>query len=135
MSSKGTSGLGSDANPGDSVRRDIMAWLARVIEKVCNRLSRRWMVVNYGLDQVDFAPRLCIGVDPPEDGVKKATEMSTLGDVVAKLERYGLDVRELLEHAGIPLLSPEEAARVSEELEAKDAAAQEPDGDEGDKQP
>jgi phage gp29-like protein len=131
MSSKGTSGLGSDANPGDSVRRDIMAWLARVIEKVCNRLSRRWMVVNYGLDQLDYAPRLCIGVDPPEDGAKRATEMSTLGDVVKKLERYGLDVRALLESSGVPLLSVAEAARVAEEAEAKDAAEQGQQQDEG----
>lgn len=122
MSSKGSTGLGSDANPGDSVRRDIMSWLARVIEKLCNRLSRRWMEVNYGADQVDYAPRLCIGVDPPEDGKKRADEMSVLGDVVKKLKAEGLDVRALLEQAGVPLLSPAEAAQAAAEAEAKDAA-------------
>jgi len=124
MSSKGTSGLGSDANPGDSVRRDIMAWLARVIEKACNRLSRRWMVVNHGIDQVDYAPRLCIEVDPLDFNAKKATEMSTLGDVVAKLKAEGLDVRELLEKAGVPLLSPTEAAKQAEDMEAEAQAAE-----------
>jgi phage gp29-like protein len=116
MSSKGTSGLGSDANPGDSVRRDIMAWLARVIERVCNRLAQRWMVVNYGLESMDLAPRLCIEVDPPEDGAQKATELSTLGDAVAKLAAHGLDIRELLEQAGVPLLSPTDAAAQKEQL-------------------
>jgi len=119
MSSKGTSGLGSDANPGDSVRRDIMKWLARVVEKFCNRLSRRWQEINHGPDQVDYAPKLCIEVDPPEDGAKKATELSLLGDVVAKLKADGLDVRELLEQAGVPLLSVTEAAAQAAEAEQK----------------
>jgi phage gp29-like protein len=135
MSSKGTSGLGSDANPGDSVRRDIMKWLARVIERAKNQIARRWMEINYGPEQIDRAPRCCIEVDPPEDGAKKATEMSTLGDVVDKLKAEGLDVRELLEKAGVPLLSPEEAAKQAADMEAKEAEAMqqnEPDGDEAD---
>lgn len=134
MSSKGTSGLGSDANPGDSVRRDIMKWLARVIEKFCNRVAQRWMTVNYGADVAqNYSPRLCIEVDPPEDGAKKATEMSLLGDVVAKLKAEGLDIRTLLEEAGIPLLSPTQAAAQKEQAmqDARDAMAPaEPDGDE-----
>jgi phage gp29-like protein len=121
MSSKGSSGLGSDANPGDAVRQDIMAWLARVIEKFCNRISRRWMEVNHGADQVHFAPRLVIAVEPPADGKKRADEMSVLGDVVAKLEAKGLNVRQLLEAAGVPMLSIQEAAAVAEEAEAKQA--------------
>lgn len=122
MSSKGSSGLGSDANPGDAVRQDIMKWLARVIEKFANRISRRWMEVNHGADQLDFTPRLCIEVDPPEDGKKKADELSVLGDVVAKLEAKGLDVRALLEEAGVPLVSVVEAARIAAEAEAKEQA-------------
>jgi len=54
--------------------------------------------------------------------------MSTLGDVVAKLKAEGLDVRELLEKAGVPLLSPEEAAKQAEDMEAE-AQAAEPDAD------
>lgn len=125
MSSKGTSGLGSDANPGDSVRRDIMAWLARTIEKFCNRVAKQWMSINYGVDQVQFAPTLCIEVDPPEDGLQKANEFSILGDVVTKLKAEGLDVRAILESAGIPLLSPTAAAAQKEQMqqEAVDNAA------------
>jgi hypothetical protein len=47
--------------------------------------------------------------------------MSVLGDVVAKLEAKGLNVRQLLEEAGVPLLSIQEAAAVAEEAEAKQA--------------
>lgn len=128
MSSKGSPGLGSDANPGDSVRNDLMKWLARVIEGYSNRLLRRWTEFNYGADQVDYAPRRCIEVDPPEDGKKKADEMSVLGDVVSKLKSEGLDIRQLLEQAGVPLLTEEQAAAQKEQAmkEAQDAMAAAP---------
>jgi hypothetical protein len=57
--------------------------------------------------------------------------MSTLGDVVQKLKAEGLDVRALLEQAGVPLLTPEQAAAQAAEMEAKEAETmqQEPDAD------
>lgn len=114
MSSKGSSGLGSDANPGDSVRRDIMRWLADVIEEAAGRLLRHWANFNFG--DPELAPRLCIEVDPPADGVKKAQELSGLGDAVAKLAQHGLDIHELLEQAGVPLLDEAAAEAQRQEL-------------------
>lgn len=126
MSSKGSAGLGSDKNPGDAVRRDIMAWLARVIGRLCTRLARSWTLVNYGRDAVAKSPQYIIDVDPPDDGKATAEEYSTLGDAVAKLQAHGLDIRQLLEEAGVPLLSPEEAAaqRAEQEAQAEAEAAQ-----------
>lgn len=127
MSSKGAQGLGSDANPGDSVRHDLMKWLARIIERFAYRLARRWVELNHGpADAEAYTPHLCIEVDPPEDGQKKAQELSLLGDVVSKLQSHGLDIRELLEHAGVPLLSEAEAQKQADDVAQRAADAMQP---------
>jgi hypothetical protein len=107
MSTTGSTGLGSDKNPGDVVRRDKMRFYAECIGDVGqDGVLDDWADYNYG--DAELAPRPVIEVDPPEDGQKKATELSTLGDAVDKLEKYGADVRTILEEAGVPMLTAEQ---------------------------
>lgn len=123
-STKGANGLGSDANPGDVVRRDKMRFYAECIQDIGHDgVLMDWAMYNYG--DSDIAPRPCIEVDPPEDGNQKALELSTLGDAADKLEKYGLDVRATLEEAGAELVSEQEAADKRARLmqEAQDAVA------------
>lgn len=125
MSTKGSSGLGSDANPGDVVRRDIMRFDAECIADIGkDSVLRDWAMMRYG--DASLAPKPIVEVDPAVDGQKKAMELSALGDVVAKLGAHGLDVRSLLEQAGAPMLSPEEAAAAKQESidQAQQAQAQ-----------
>lgn len=133
-STKGSTGLGSDANPGDVVRRDKMRFYATCIADLGrDGILDDWADYNYGAR--DAAPTPCIEVDPPEDGQKKAQEMNTLGDALGKLERFGVDTRAILEEAGIPMLSAAEQAAKEEdnaEDEADGGIDEETEGDAGD---
>lgn len=123
-STKGSTGLGSDANPGDVVRRDKMRFYAECIQDIGrDGVLRDWAMYNYG--DPEIAPQPCIEVDPPEDGNQKALELSTLGDAADKLEKYGLDVRATLEEAGATLVSEADAEAQRQQLmqEAQDAMA------------
>lgn len=112
-STKGSAGLGSDANPGDVVRRDKMRFYAKCIGDLGEeQIFPDWARWNFGDETL--APRPVIEVDPPEDGQKRALELSTLGDAIDKLVKYGLDARGTLEDAGAKLLTPEAARQMQE---------------------
>lgn len=134
-STKGANGLGSDANPGETVRRDKIRFMAQCVQDIATEgVLGDWTEYNYGAREQ--APSLCIEVDPPDDGTKKATEMSLLGDAVGKLEKYGADVRKVLEEAGVPMLTPEQAASAMQDRQdmqpepKNPPPGEEPDGDE-----
>lgn len=116
-SMEGKAGLGSQEKAGDQVMRYVMRFVAKNISDIAADLLGDWAEYNHGNRLL--APRFCIEVDPPEEGTQKATELSTLGDAVDKLEAHGVDVRKLLEETGVPMLSPEEAAQKAGELEEK----------------
>lgn len=132
MSTQAPGGLGAKANAGDSVRSDIKRFDAETIGDLGEQILKPWSEYNYGKD---LCPRPCLEVDPPADGAKRALELSTLGDALDKLEKYGADARQLLTETGVPMLSPEEAAKKAEELEQKAQEAmqsqqnKEPDSD------
>lgn len=120
-STTGQAGLGSQEKAGDTVRRDIMRFDAECIGDIGHDgILAPWAEYNYQGAR-DLAPTPVIDVDPPEDGQKKALELSTLGDAISKLEKYGVDVRAVLEQTGIPMLTIAEAEAKREELENKAA--------------
>lgn len=108
MSTTGQGGLGSQANAGDSVRDDIKRFDAATLQDLGRNILEPWSAFNFGKD---ICPSPIWEVDPPEDGNQKALELSTLGDAITKLKSEGLDIRALLEQAGVPLLTAEQAAK------------------------
>lgn len=128
MSTTGQGGLGSQANPGDSVRGDIKKFDAATLSDLGRQILDPWARFNFGQN---VTPCPCWEVDPPSDGLKKAQELSALGDAIAKLQQYGLDGRAVLESAGAPLV---EMADVEEQPPAPDAeeSAAAEDADEAD---
>lgn len=126
MSTTGQPGLGSQERAGDSVRGDIKRLDAANLGDLGAAILKPWVTYNYGDDAL--TPRPCFEVDPPADENERAQMLSTLGDAIAKLREYGLDVRSALEQAGVPLLSVEEAARLEAEEPAEEAA-EAPDAD------
>jgi phage gp29-like protein len=117
MSTEGQGGLGSQEKAGDSVRRDIMRFDAQCLRAIGDDILGDWAMFNYG--DRELAPKVCYEIDPPADGLKKAQELSALGDALDKLAKYGADTRKILEETGIPMLSVEEAAKVQAELAAQ----------------
>jgi phage gp29-like protein len=124
MSTEGISGLGSQEKAGDTVRRDIMRFDSVCLKNISRDLLGDWTMFNYG--DRDLAPYACYEIDPPEDGFKKAQELSTLGDALDKLAKYGVDTRQILEETGLPMLSEEEFAKLQQEMQetAADEAAE-----------
>lgn len=127
MSTEGVSGLGSQQKAGDTVRRDIMRFDADCLADIGRDILESWSMLNYG--DAELAPTPIYEIDPPEDGLKKAQELSALGDALDKLAKYGADTRKILEETGIPMLSVEAAAKQRQELmeTAQQEAAESPD--------
>ena len=115
MSTEGVGGLGSQAKAGDTVRRDIMRFDAQCIRSIGADVLGDWMKFNYGEQEAALYP--CYEIDPPEDGLKKAQELSSLGDALDKLAKYGVDTRKILEDTGIPMLSEQEFAQMQQEMQ------------------
>ncbi len=126
QSTDGQAGLGSNAQAGEPVRADIMradgvalsAWAeSQVLRPYC----------RFEWGAPDLTPCPTWDVDPPEDSAKKALELSTLGDALDKLEKHGVDVRKVLEEAGVPMLSPAQAEAKKAEAEQQAAPTDEDD--------
>lgn len=115
MSTEGQGGLGSQEKAGDVVRRDIMRFDAQCLRAISRELLGDWAQFNYG--DRELAPYACYEIDPPEDGLKKAQELSALGDALDKLAKYGADTRKILEETGIPMLSEAEFAKLQQEMQ------------------
>jgi hypothetical protein len=122
-STEGQPGLGAQEKPGDKVMGYVLRFDAKNIAAIARSVLRPWALYNYG--DADLAPELVIEVDPPEDGVEKATEWSTLGDAIDKLERHGIDVDAMLETSGAQMLPEAERAKIKEMFkQAREAAQQ-----------
>jgi phage gp29-like protein len=122
MSTEGVGGLGSQAKAGDTVRRDIMRFDARCLRSIGASVLGDWARFNYGENEIALYP--CYEIDPPEDGLKKAQELSQLGDALDKLAKYGVDTKKILEETGIPMLAEEEVEEVPVEDADKQGEAQ-----------
>jgi phage gp29-like protein len=128
MSTEGVGGLGSQQKAGDTVRRDIMRFDAECLASIGKDILGSWTMLNYG--DAELAPYPCYEIDPPEDGLKKAQELSALGDALDKLAKYGADTRKILEETGIPMLSEEDFAALQEEMAENAAQEQQESADE-----
>lgn len=115
MSTKGQSGLGSQDKAGDTVRRDIMRFDAGSYGDIGEEVLGDWSDFNKGRRDLELRP--IVEVEPPEDGVKKAQELSTLGDALDKLAKYGVDVEEVLKSTGLPMKTKPAAAPTAVEAD------------------
>lgn len=84
-----------DAEFGPAVRAQVLTY---------------WASDNFG--DPDLAPWPTFDVMPPEDEVQEATALGLIGDAITKLTLASdrIDVDAILESAGVPLISEEEAA-------------------------
>lgn len=109
-STGGSTGLGSDKNPGDAVRTDIKRRDAQVFAYALReQVLKLWAKFNFGDE--DLAPYVVFLIEPPEDMSAKAQELSTLGDALTKfaLAKAPVDIRALLERHNVPLLDVAQA--------------------------
>jgi hypothetical protein len=84
-----------DAEFGPAVRAQVLTY---------------WASDNFG--DPELAPWPTFDVMPPEDEVQEATALGLIGDAITKLTLASdrIDVDAILESAGVPLISEEEAA-------------------------
>lgn len=115
-----------DAGIADCIRQQVLTW---------------WALYNFG--DPDLAPRPEYQVEPPSDEVQEATALKTLGEALGALKtaQAPIDVRTILDRAGVPMISEEEEAAqkavAEEEAQARlEAMQQQPGGQQqGDGQP
>jgi len=115
----------------DQVRQDVQQADAHALQETVNAgLLEPWAAYRARGDLQpegdDLAPALCIETEPPEDAAKTADALQKLGGFLSAAKTAGapVDVRALLERMSVPLLSPEDEARLKEEAAARAAAAQ-----------
>lgn len=102
MSTTGSTGLGSDKNPGDTVRRDKVRFYAECISDVGqDGILRPWASENFKGDE-GIAPRPVIEVDPPEDENETAMADLAIANTLNAFKLAGapLDQRKYLEARG-----------------------------------
>lgn len=116
-STGGTTGLQSNANPGDVQQRNKLRFYAKCIGGIGrDKLLSDWAGYNFG--NRNLAPTPMIEVDPPKDEAQKATAFYTLMQGLA-IAPVDVDKRTILTDADIPVLTLEQVAQA-----AKDAAQQ-----------
>jgi phage gp29-like protein len=96
-----------DAGIATCIRQQMLTW---------------WALYNFG--DPELAPRPEYQVEPPEDEVQEATALKTLGDALnaMKTAEAPINIRTILDRAGVPLLSEEEEA-AQKAVAAEEAAA------------
>jgi phage gp29-like protein len=84
-----------DAGIATCLRQQVLTW---------------WCLYNFG--DPELAPRPAYQVQPPDDELKEATALKTMGDALGSMKTAGapIDVRTILDRAGVPLISEEEEA-------------------------
>lgn len=113
-----------DAGIADCIRQQVLTW---------------WALYNFG--DAELAPRPEYQVEPPADEVQEATALKTMGDALGSMKTAAapIDVRTILDRAGVPMISEEEEAAqkaiAAEEAANAAAAAQAAGGDGGDGAP
>lgn len=84
-----------DAGIADCIRQQVLSW---------------WALYNFG--DAELAPRPAYQVEPPNDEVQEATALKTMGEALGALKTAAapIDVRTILDRAGVPMISEEEEA-------------------------
>ncbi len=107
-----------DAGIADCIRQQLLSW---------------WALYNFG--DAELAPRPAYQVEPPNDEVQEATALKTLGEALGALKTAAapVDVRTILDRAGVPMITEEEEAAqkavAEEEAQARlEAMQQQPPG-------
>jgi phage gp29-like protein len=111
-----------DAGIADCIRLQVLSW---------------WALYNFG--DAELAPRPEYQVEPPNDEVQEATALKTMGEALGALKAAAapIDVRTILDRAGVPMISEEEEAAqkavAEEEAQARlEAMQQQPGGQQQD---
>jgi phage gp29-like protein len=96
-----------DAGIASCIREQMLTW---------------WALYNFG--DPELAPRPEYQVEPPEDEVQEATALKMLGDALnaMKTAQAPIDIRTILDRAGVPMLTEEEEA-AQKAVAAEEAAA------------
>jgi phage gp29-like protein len=84
-----------DAGIATCLRQQVLTW---------------WCLYNW--NDPELAPRPAYQVQPPEDELKEATALKMMGDALGSMKTASapIDVRTILDRAGVPMISEEEEA-------------------------
>ncbi len=124
QSTDGQSGLGANDKAGEVVRLDIIRADADTFsDAIRAQFLKPYCEFAYG--SAEMAPWPRWDIEPAEDTAKKALEFKDLitGLVAAVAAGIPVDVREVLEDYGIPMITEAEEAALKAEIEAKNAEA------------
>lgn len=113
------------AKVSDNVRGDYRRFDAKTLGECLEVQTLQWWAqFNYG--SRDLTPIIKWQTDPPEDGVRAATELKNLADALSVLKAAGapVDVRAILEAHGVPMIEESET-----ELGFIDDPSKEPQSD------
>jgi SPP1 gp7 family putative phage head morphogenesis protein len=111
------------ASVHDNVRLDVAHSDATTLGSTArNQVLKPYAAFNFG--SADLAPTPTWELQPPEDKAKTTDALSKLGTFLTAVKTAAapVAVRELLEQIGVPVLTPEEEAKLQQE--AADRAAQ-----------
>jgi len=106
-----------DAGIAECIRQQVLTW---------------WALYNYG--DAELAPRPEYQVEPPADEVQEGTALKMLGDALNAMKTAAapIDVRTILDRAGVPMITEEEEAAqkavAAEEAQARLEAMQQGSG-------
>ncbi len=107
VSGEKVGGLGDGQNAqNENVRDDIRRGDCRIYEALRDQVLRWWTLYNHG--DVDLTPIPTPQVDPPEDAAKKAQVFVSLAQSLPVLKGMGVDVVQVLEDAGVPMVPESE---------------------------
>lgn len=123
QSSNGSRALGQVQ---ENVRIDKLREDARIARCLREQVLTWWALYNFG--DAELAPLPSFMTEPPEDEAASAGALKTLGEALVALDRaYApVDVRAVLDRAGVPMLSEEDVAE-EEEMASEEAAQAAPD--------
>lgn len=109
------------ASVQDQVRIDKLRADAKIAKALRQQVLTWWARYNFG--DPELAPRPEYQVEPPKSELDEATALKMWGDALSALQLADvpIDVREMAEEHGIPMLSPEEV-EAREAIEAEEAA-------------
>lgn len=122
MGGSGASGSKAGGQVHEAVRRDKLRKDAGIAVAIRDQVLTWDAEFNFGDETL--APRPIYRVDPPEDKAANATALSTLATALATFKTAGapVQVREILEDAEVPMMTPEEEA-AAKAVAAEEAAA------------
>lgn len=93
-------------NQDEQVRDDIRRADCRIYETLREQILRWWTVYQFG--DAELTPEPVPQLDPPEDQQKKAQVFVAMAQALPVLKGMGVDVAQVLEDTGVPLLPESE---------------------------